>query len=77
MTQTCLISTKLGHGSFFLCVAARNAAAAPLSGASDGVVRGDLRWSGREGGRRVALYLRVVELIKYPKGPRDLDRVFP
>ena len=42
-----------------ICVAARNAAAAPLLGASDGVVRGDLRWSGREGGRRGALYLRV------------------
>ena len=36
-----------------MCVA-RNAAAAPLSGTSDGVVRGDLRWSGR---RRVRKWM--------------------
>ena len=35
-----------------LCVAARNAAAAPLSGAVRGVVRGDLQWSGRRRARK-------------------------
>ena len=39
------------------------AAAAPLSGTSDGALRGDLRWSGREGAPRCVC--EWVELVKY------------
>ena len=55
-------SSRLSKISGHRNVSPLKAAAAPLSGTSDGVVRGDLRWSGREGAPPL-LYLQWVELV--------------